>query len=276
MAEFITYKTLIEFITANQNYIEDNFFAHFNLIKVIQSHPKEGCKIVNAFNIVDQDNSFVLCLVLDGRMVLYSTKWNNDIIKELSEKITFDGVSFSGQKHFILDLFKHNNIDFEIFKDRIVYDCDKVTDNIKLSSGRFCLAEADDLDKISELTHNYHLEEYKEHAFRDYDNIKNSTKNNIDSEIIFKWVDNGEITSIAQVVSHQCNLPIIGAFYTDKKKRGNGYGSSLLFSLTNYLLSNGYEKCGLVSDATNQTTNKIFKAIGYTNIYETISVHKKK
>ena len=276
MAEFLLYKTLTEFIEANQNYIEENFFAHFNLIKVIQSHPKEDTKIINAFNIVDNDNSYVLCLVLEGRMLIYSTKWNNNIIKKLSDEITFDGVSFSGQKHFILDLFTHNKIEYEVFKDRIVYDCEKVTDNIVVSSGQFSLAETDDLEKISELTYNYHLEEYKERAFRDYENIKNGTKHNLDNELIFKWMDNGEITSIIQVVSHQCNLPIIGSFYTDKKIRGNGYGSSLLFSLTNYLLSNGYEKCGLVSDATNQTTNKIFQGIGYKNIYETISVHKKK
>jgi RimJ/RimL family protein N-acetyltransferase len=276
MANFIFYKSFIDFFSANQSYITDDYFCHFTLIKIIEKHFTTEPVIVNAYNIVDGDKGFVIGVALEEQLIVYTNKWTEDIIDVFSKELEFDGLNFYGTKDFIAELFKYNGIDYEIFKDRIVYECVDVNNEIELAKGYFALATLDDINSVSELAYAYHLSEYKEDAFRDLENIKMGTERAIMANRFYKWQTENDITSIIQIVSEQHQLPIIGAFYTHEQHRGKGFGTSLLFSITKHLLSEGNKKCGLVSDATNLISNKLFEQVGYKNIYSTLSVNKKK
>jgi predicted GNAT family acetyltransferase len=46
-----------------------------------------------------------------------------------------------------------------------------------------------------------------------------------------------------------------------------GYAFSLLYVVTEGILKNRFKKCGLLSDATNPSSNRIFIKVGYKPIY---------
>lgn len=104
--------------------------------------------------------------------------------------------------------------------------------------------------------------------------MRNLVFSSIQNQAQVQWDDKGKICAIAQVMNLDNNFPFIGSLYTDKVKRNKGYAASLLYKVTDKLLSQGYEVCGLLSDVTNPASNKIFKKVGYKPIYEFILLEK--
>ena len=79
---------------------------------------------------------------------------------------------------------------------------------------------------------------------------------------------------MVQVINDKDEKPMIGNLFTKKGKRNKGFAYSLLYVVTEGLLKNGHEECGLLSDATNIASNKAFVNVGYKPIYSWASVHR--
>jgi hypothetical protein len=280
MPQIIVHKAINEFIQYNEEYIFSDYIAHYNLIKLIENRKAHNIQITNAFNIIDDDGSFILCLVSDGsNFSIYGSKWNNHVVSTFSEYANFPegqtNLHFSGNRAFILELIEYNKFSFEIFKDRLIYECVKVNNDVTLAPGTFGLALEDDLDIISNMCYSYSQEEYGKHAQRSAEYMRKIAKNGIAGRSIYKWEFDKQITSIAHAMISENGFPIIGQFYTIDTLRKKGYGTSLLFSLTQLILENDWEKCGLISDITSLDSNAIFRKVGYVVIYETISITTK-
>ena len=67
-------------------------------------------------------------------------------------------------------------------------------------------------------------------------------------------------------------LPIIGSFYTPEANRCQGYGRSLIFEITKKFMEVGYKECGVISDATNLTTNRLFVKLGFQPVFNHIDI----
>lgn len=65
----------------------------------------------------------------------------------------------------------------------------------------------------------------------------------------------------------------IGPVYTPPAQRGHGYASALVAHLSQHLLSLGYTMCFLYTDLANPTSNKIYQAIGYSPVCDTVMIH---
>jgi predicted GNAT family acetyltransferase len=59
------------------------------------------------------------------------------------------------------------------------------------------------------------------------------------------------------------NTVSIGAVYTAPAHRKNSYASGLVAALSQKMLDTGFQKCVLVTDLANATSNKIYQNIGY-------------
>jgi uncharacterized protein len=97
---------------------------------------------------------------------------------------------------------------------------------------------------------------------------KNNLSFRIEGGNVFVWRDGGELVSIAATVRKTTNAAILGIVYTPPELRGKGYASTLVGQLTENLLSSGFTKCGLLTEADNPTSNKIYRRIGYEPIGE--------
>jgi predicted GNAT family acetyltransferase len=87
-------------------------------------------------------------------------------------------------------------------------------------------------------------------------------QNLINKSLIYVWEINNEIVSMATIVRETPNFQIVGAVYTPVNQRKNGYASSLVHFLSQFILDNG-KKAGLFTNASNPTSNKIYQKIGY-------------
>jgi predicted GNAT family acetyltransferase len=151
-------------------------------------------------------------------------------------------------------------------KERLIYSCDK-TNDIHDYKGRLEKATIADKDELSQMSYQYHLDEYGKYALRSLDYMGNIVTKGIENGNMYKLTVDGQITSMAQVISENNIAPLIGQLYTKQELRKNGYATSILLQLTNELLLKGHKKCGLLSDKSNEFSNAVFRKVGYKDFY---------
>ncbi len=134
--------------------------------------------------------------------------------------------------------------------------------NLPLSTGDLLRATDQDIELLADWTVRFE-EDAKTFPRQSNEQILESTKSRVGLGNIFKWVDKGEIVSIAAIVRQTKNAGIVGLVYTPNKLRGNGYATSAVQKLSERILQNGFKYCGLFTDKSNPTSNNIYKKIGY-------------
>jgi len=121
------------------------------------------------------------------------------------------------------------------------------------------------------------VEDYAERFINDCFPIENEprkraeemTERHLRNSSIYLWQNSeGDIVSMAAKQRESRNAATISLVYTPNEKRGNGYASCLVARLSSKLLHEGKEKCNLVTDLTNPTSNSIYKKIGYKLVAE--------
>ena len=79
---------------------------------------------------------------------------------------------------------------------------------------------------------------------------------------LFLWRD-GNIVAMAMIAHKTDKYARINTVVTDRKFRGKGYAKMLIATLTNQLLNQGVVPM-LYADATNPSSNAVYKKAGYT------------
>lgn len=82
---------------------------------------------------------------------------------------------------------------------------------------------------------------------------------------LYVWEDS-QIVSMAASTRATANGVSINAVFTPKAFRGNGFASNCVAGLCQLLLDQGYQFCSLFTDASNPTSNKIYRAIGFREV----------
>jgi predicted GNAT family acetyltransferase len=147
----------------------------------------------------------------------------------------------------------------------------KSVNKIPLSPGKFEIASIEDANEIA--SRSMVFEEDKNPALRKTkEQLLKITERKITDGDIFKWTDQGDMVSIAAINRRTKNVGIIGLVHTPEEKRGRGYASSIVRTLSEYILENGYTYCGLFTDKANPTSNHIYKNIGYEPLGEFVDI----
>ena len=79
---------------------------------------------------------------------------------------------------------------------------------------------------------------------------------------LFVW-DDGLIVSMAAKTRETEHGAVVSLVFTPQEKRGKGYASNIVASLSESLLKQGYLFCALFTDLANSTSNAIYQKIGY-------------
>lgn len=163
MAEIVTFKTPQEFLEFNHSFIYDDYFAHYHLIQKIEELKQGTYELFDCYNVCDSQGAMVLCMWVTGGYYIYSSNWNERIVKALSEKIElkkFKNFAFCGQRDLIIELFHLNAVPPVVFKNRHIEVCTKIGDAINYR-GAFEFADFGDFGELLDMAYNYHLEEFQ-------------------------------------------------------------------------------------------------------------------
>ena len=87
---------------------------------------------------------------------------------------------------------------------------------------------------------------------------------------IVLWEDGGEPVSLVAYGSPTPTGVRIGPVYTPRMHRGRGYASALTAHVSAEQLAAGRSFCFLYTDLANPTSNKIYVAIGYRRVCDSI------
>jgi hypothetical protein len=86
------------------------------------------------------------------------------------------------------------------------------------------------------------------------------------------WEAGGETVSLS---GHGGATPTgirIGPVYTPPEHRGRGYATSLVHAQSSWLLAHGRRCCFLYTDIGNETSNRVYRRIGYEQIAEAADI----
>jgi predicted GNAT family acetyltransferase len=87
------------------------------------------------------------------------------------------------------------------------------------------------------------------------------------------WVwDDETPVSVAGLSEPVAGVIRVGPVYTPRERRGRGYASALVASLSTAVLARG-QQCILYTDLGNATSNALYRAIGYRAVEEALRYH---
>ncbi|MBX2926711.1 MAG: GNAT family N-acetyltransferase [Saprospiraceae bacterium] len=135
------------------------------------------------------------------------------------------------------------------------------------ASGRMEVAEDADIELLTNWTIRFE-EEVHVSPILPRATVLKSVQTRVNAGNFFKWVDKGEIVSIAAIVRKTKNIGIVGLVYTPDEWRGKGYATSCVQKLSERILQSGFAHCGLFTDKANPTSNHIYREIGYVPVTE--------
>lgn len=278
MPKKLNFESLQDFFDHNGDRIWENYFTYYHLIKSVSLLEQGRMELFEAYNVTDEDGSDILGIWTTGHYFLYSNKWNDDVLDFLCNEIEITkhtNFHFLGRKELILALLEKQKINYEIMKDRIVYECSAVNENVVLndtySSNN---ASIEDFEELVQMSRDNYDEEYEGKGQTGIEQTQAGVLNGIQHNRLFLLRDEEEICSIVQVVNEEQSLPMIGNLFTKKNKRNKGCALNLLHVVTRGFLNSGAEKCGLVSDKTNPASNQVFLKVGYVPIYNWAIIFK--
>ncbi|OEK01174.1 hypothetical protein BFP97_06460 [Roseivirga sp. 4D4] len=271
MVRYEPFNNTDDFFEQNGAVIEQNYFVFHNPLRLMFT---EGIDVFRLYNLIGDEGSHAYCIWLSGNYYIVSFGWSEEIIEALNEQIEiaqFRNFVFTGHKDLLLSFLEVNNAEYRVLKDRIIYEClePNALDNLP---GNLVLASPEDLDELGTMSFEYHQAEYEEEAFRDEMYMRELVEAGIENGNIYKLVEGGVIYSMAQVIYNEPGPPLIGMLFTKPDFRGQGHATSLVHKLTSTLIDGGSEKCGLMSDAVNEASNRVFVKVGYVPIYNQLSV----
>jgi predicted GNAT family acetyltransferase len=269
------YKTPQLFLDDTEHFLEKRELEN-NLILGLcngftdKTKVQEGCVFINA---TDGDKIVAASIKTAAKAIIAGETNNNTYIKELADYYLENNIDLKGVfgEDFYVNAFsdfygKQPYVDMTLIVHQLT-----TVNKLPAAAGKFEMADGNDVDLVARWALTF--EDEKSPAVRNSkEQVLKITQAKIALGNIFKWTDKGNIVCIAAINRKTKNAGIIGLVYTPDEYRGNGYATSHVQKLSEYILQNGFKYCGLFTDKANPTSNSIYKKIGYKPITEFMDI----
>ncbi|GGE39806.1 acetyltransferase [Pullulanibacillus camelliae] len=156
----------------------------------------------------------------------------------------------------------------EVKMKQRIYRLDRVQP-IEVCLGHLRVAKLRDSQYIEKWYTAFSLEALNEAILEE--KVKQQVKLGIAAEAIHVWEVDGQPVSMAKCSRPTDNGITVTLVYTPPEHRGHGYASSCVKALSEKLLKQGFTYCTLYTDLANPTSNKIYQAIGYYPIADSLA-----
>lgn len=185
----------------------------------------------------------------------------------ISSKLEVPGVvgPSESSSYFAQKYSSELSIENELGMDQKIFQCNRV---IKPSvSGQLLKASEADLELISEYLYLFSKEALPTREKYSRPDSRSFAKKAIESGTAYIWVnEKGEKVSAAHVGRPTNNGISIRAVYTPPEFRRKGYGAAVVSSVTKRMINSGYKFTTLYTDASNLTSNNVFRSVGYFEV----------
>jgi GNAT superfamily N-acetyltransferase len=132
----------------------------------------------------------------------------------------------------------------------------------KLAAGQLEIAKPTELALLGDWC-KYFQKEVRNFPLRTLPELLEDLERWMKQNMLFTWVDKGEIKSMAAIVRRSKNIAFVGLVYTPPEFRGTGYAGSCVQNLSKAMLDSGFSACGLYTDKGNPISNHIYTKMGY-------------
>lgn len=277
MAKLLTFASFQDFLRHNEEHMEANFYVYFHVFKLLPRLRSKEAGVYRAYNIVDDEGHQIIALHVTGSYYLFSFGWTAPMMELLAAEVEVSKCTadfqFLGQRDLILELLQKDDCQWRVFKERLIYQCEKVTGQSAVAKASVANGGLEDEYELTEMTLAFDIDEYPDKPERDEEKAFSQVLYGIESNNLFVVKSGGEVCSMLQVIETEgYNKPILGSLYTLPKHRNKGYASLLLRTVTQGLLQHRCDVCGLLSDITNPASNKAFVNVGYRPIYHWVNI----
>lgn len=188
-----------------------------------------------------------------------------ELIADFYNKNEIETGSVFGQQHWAEQFAQYYHKTAQNVAYMLVHRLE-VLQNLSLPSGKLETATHDDVDWLIEWTKAFEIDA-KIAQRKTREQIEKLTKTKLDKQHIVKWIDGGEVMSIAAIMRTTPNAASVGLVYTPPVLRGRGYATACVHALSAQILNSGLRYCGLFTDKNNPTSNKIYQKIGYEPLW---------
>jgi len=267
MLNLKVYKTINDYLADNKAILEERELENNIILGICNSFADKNIQMPDChFISVFDDNEFKATAVRTLPKVIVSGTTKNKADIELlagyfnDNKINIKGVV--GETLYAEAFTGYSQKNKASDRKLLVHKLDKVND-IVLAEGEFKVAKMGTVEYLSEWSNQF---QHDTNAFpkKTKSEISSFIRNLILTGNLFVWIHNNELVSMAALIRKIKNLGIVGQIYTPKHLRGKGYAKSCVHKLSEHILNSGYKNCGLFTESSNPTSNKIHKEIGYT------------
>lgn len=259
------FDTLGCFFDQNLATLEDKYYENFYFLSMREKLIEQQFKALDWFNVSD-GNHLIMCLCTEAGIFISASGFTLRMLDQLYQRIIrirYTNIKFFGNKDLLLTLFDRFQVPFEIYKDRIIYKTDSVLKLKKKHLGKGVNSNMEDYEELVKLSYDYSLEEWGKREGRGINYFQAVVVGWIQQQCLIQYDVTDGIGCIAQVLNLEEGMPIIGSLFTPQKFREKGYATMLVHAITKNLLNSGFPEVGIISDASNPYSNKMFTNIGF-------------
>ncbi len=128
------------------------------------------------------------------------------------------------------------------------------------------LAEKDEVDLMTQWVVEFGDESLPLSERKTFEERKPHIEKIIEEKLVYVWISEGRLVSMAHVARPTRNGISISAVYTPPPLRKKGYASAIVAHLSQKMLDTGKQFCVLYTDTSNLTSNKIYQNVGYREV----------
>jgi len=241
-------------------------YEHTFLMNIISDTLDGNVKCYYAWIIADNKENWIIGYWSVNYM-LFGKNWTAKQLKEANEIIQpkrFKNYHFSGTRKLMEEFeILNENISFENFKLRNFYMAvSLISFESKIINAR--LAKNEDIDELAQMRCDYYQNEYRGQNNKPLHEMTEKVKEEVRNQEVYLATDQADfIVGFCTIL----DIETIGILFIKEKYRNKGYGKSLSYFVTKKLLEHS-DKCFLMTDINNDSSNKVAEIIGYRKIYE--------
>jgi hypothetical protein len=276
MYKIKNFKTTKEFVDFNEEFIYSNPMQNILLIRVIDEVAKGNLQVFQAFNLIGNKDIQMLVFVVSDYCLIYCNKYDESCIKILANELPFERLSdfvFAGEKETIENLLNLKGIPFIIEKHLTIHKCEKLNSEFKISPGKMRLATSTEIPYLTNLSVDF-TEEYDGNK-ESITTMNWAVSSEISAKSLYVWEDSEICAMAIEMNRKEFGFPEIGKLYTILKYRKKGYSSSLVYKLTEKILSSN-AFCMLYTHGENIGANRSFLKVGYVKTWDYVRIALKK
>lgn len=272
------YADLKHFIGESKEWLIANESKDNLIVGLLNSLSKKTieCKKPLLINILNGEDVKGLVIQTPPNFILLS-HMDEESIKELANFLIQNSFKLPGARGpvEVVKIFsdywkKYSGCEFEVIYSHKIYELLEVTPP-KPVVGQLQLANQADFSVVRKWLEWFYEQTLGGHDQQLYD-VEETAHRKIRNKELYLWEVEGIPVSMAGIVGSTENGIRISNVFTPDDQRGKGYGSNCVAALANKMINSNFSKCFLYADEKNDTSNIIYKRIGFKAIGEATSV----